>query len=141
MIKAFPDLYQAEAIFAISNTPLFLMRKLRYDPAVLKIAREHSGVEILQSLHELSGRTPENEHDWVLPYVLLVALSLKDDLSPLREAEKITIDYTDWYKYIARFLIESIIPTDRPIIRFKQALTSPNTSTIPSSATQKVVLK
>jgi len=140
MMEQLPDLSQAQATFVVANTPLFLMRKLRSDPAVATIARNNDGSHILDWLRQASARAPDNERDLILPYVFLVALSLQNDLSPLKEAAAITVSFADWYKYIAQYLVDSITPTDRRVIKFTHELTPAKISTESSSATQKLVL-
>jgi hypothetical protein len=120
------DLRAAESAFAVANTPLFLMRKLRSDPAVALLARNRRGEELLKSLRDIARTEPNDLLEFVLPYIYLIALSLKQDLPHLREAAQITQPYADWYKYIGDYLVQSTHPTARIAISFPQQAVTPN---------------
>ena len=78
----------AEQAFAVANTPLFLLRKLRSDPAVLEIARVAQPKAILSALKKSLRRKPKTLSDAVSPYVYLVALSMTRDLGWMEEAAR-----------------------------------------------------
>lgn len=127
------DLRTAEAAFAVANTPLFLMRKLRSDPAVALLARNRRGEELLALLRQIAGQVPRDPREAVLPYIYLVALSLKQDLSHLREAAGIAQPHADWYEYIGKYLVQSTLPTARIAISFPQQVVT-STISVGSSA-------
>ena len=102
---------QAESIFAVANTPNFLLRKLRADPAVQEIGRTFSGDDIMRELKAVISVKPTKLHDAARPYAYLVALSYNEDISYLKKATRITAKRFDWFQHIARVLVESHKPT------------------------------
>src|SRR5436190_13534617 len=93
------DLSGAEAAFAVANTPLFLLRKLRADVAAMDIARLNSGKSILADLRRALQGKPVGFAESVLPYVLILALSYKTDFRLLRTAAKQRAARYPWYSY------------------------------------------
>ena len=53
------DLTNAQKVFAIANTPLFLVRKLLSDPVVLELSRRFSGTELLDALRSSASEQPD----------------------------------------------------------------------------------
>jgi cytochrome c-type biogenesis protein CcmH/NrfG len=112
------DFPGAESVFAIANTPLFLVRKLRADPAVQELARENTEEEILSALRAAVRNEPQSARDYVVPYVYLIALAIKNNTAALRKAIEIRPPYADWYDYIANYLVQSSTPTVRNTLIF-----------------------
>ena len=67
------DLTNAARVFAVANTLLFLVRKLRFDPLVQELGRRFSGTELLDALRSSVAEDPKNLEGAVRPYVYLVA--------------------------------------------------------------------
>ena len=105
------NLSGAEAAFAVANTPLFLLRKLRSDAAVQKISAQNSATRIFQELKLGLKTKPETLTALVEPYVFLVALSQKDTLATLRRAQNLKAPYHPWFQYLAKVLLKSYAPT------------------------------
>ena len=102
------NLKQAEASFAVANTPLFLIHKLQSDPAVREIVDSSiSGKAILQALKVAIRRKPRTLTGVVRPYVYLAALSQRQDESSLKEASQFDAKYFDWFDYITNVLLET----------------------------------
>lgn len=111
------ELKQVSRAFAVANTPLFLLRKLREDEAVREISKDFSGDEILERLKELLQREPETLRDHVAPYAYLVALAQKPDDRHLRMAALIPDPPKwGWFDYIRRVLLETYSPTKQSVI-------------------------
>ena len=91
------DLTEAEAAFAVANTPQFLLRKLRADPAVRQIQSQFKGKDVLKALKAAVHHKPNTLRDSVRPYVYLVALFYYLDISYLRGAAKIVAPHFDWF--------------------------------------------
>ena len=105
------DLREPFKMYAISNTPLFLMKRLKADPTTSEIARRFSGNEILDALRDLVRIAPRNESDYVRPYVYLVALARLQDINYLRAAGEIQgTERWDWFRYLQRVLIATYVP-------------------------------
>ena len=79
------DTSLAEARYALSNSPMFLMDGLRADPTVQRIANEVSRTNIERALQSAIGGTGTTLSDSVRPYVLVAAASLKGDAGLLSE--------------------------------------------------------
>lgn len=101
------NLKSAETSFALANTPLFLIRKLQADPVVLEIRQRFSEEEIYAALEYSLKQEPMNLSDAVRPYVYLVSLAGKSDMSFLRRAVELGSDHADWYHYIANVLLQT----------------------------------
>jgi len=97
---------QAERDYAISNTPLFLLGKLRSNSAVQAIATGFDANEIFAALTKSLGRKPRTLVAAVRPYAYLVALSLKGDIPLLRNAASLDAPHHDWFRYLATVLLE-----------------------------------
>lgn len=104
------DLEEAALTYSVANTPLYLVRKLRSDPAVSEIASRYSGEQILLALQESVVDDPLSPQQSVRPYAYLVALSFKSSLEDLRTASEIIAPHWDWYHYVAEYLIQNYHP-------------------------------
>jgi hypothetical protein len=72
----------------------------------------------------------------VLPYVYLVAISLKENFALLKQAVDVDAPHSRWFKYIGAFLIQSFTPTSRQAIAI--ALPHPTIAAKLSSAETKI---
>jgi hypothetical protein len=111
------DLKGASQTYAVANTPLFLIAKLRADASVQRIAKSHSGEDILKQLHQAVSKTPSTLIDYVFPYVCIVALSMKESDIYLRGvAESADIQRWEWLDYIRRVLLQTYLPTSDSVV-------------------------
>jgi len=92
--------------FALANTPLFVVRKLRSDPEVLALSARSSPEHLLDKLNTSLSRKPRSLRSAVMPYVYLVALFLKHDPRHLDLARRLDGSHHDWYNYIANALFQ-----------------------------------
>jgi hypothetical protein len=71
-------------VFAVANTPAYLIRKLRQDPEISEISRSISDEEILAALRLAVKEDCAILLNAVRPYAYLVALSMKskNDVAP-----------------------------------------------------------
>jgi hypothetical protein len=105
------DLKQACRYFAVANTPLFLVRKLRSDPTVFDVSRSFSSEEIVGHIRDIMSRDPETVFDHAAPYAFLVALSLKPDDRGLKLTMTVPVsEKWGWFGYIRDVLLETYIP-------------------------------
>ncbi len=100
----------AVAAFAVANTPMFLLRKLRSDSAVERLTQLFSTDKLFSDLVASLGKKPENLTDAVKPYALLVALSRKGNLALLKELLKYPAPFSEWFSEIANILIQTSMP-------------------------------
>ena len=106
-------LSEAEKVFAVANTPLFLLRKLRSEPAVNEVkdmSQKFTADEILKALRVAAKKKPSNFAESVRPYALLVALSFKSDVAHLKKAARISTRHYKWLSYLTDVLIQTIQP-------------------------------
>jgi hypothetical protein len=101
----------AASALLLANTPLFLLRKLQSDSAVAETARNLTDDGIMRALKMSAQQQPTGISEEVLPYVYLVALSLKGNRALLKQAADIDVPYAEWFKYIANYLVKSGTPT------------------------------
>ncbi len=115
------QLPSAESAYFVSNTPLYLLRKLREDPVVAALATSATGEELLYALRKAAREEPSSIAERVRPFVLLVALAMKDDIRRLREATTVQLpSANEWFDYIRRVLIETYRPTIHTTLKTPQ---------------------
>jgi hypothetical protein len=101
-------------IYAIANTPLFLVRKFRADPIVQEIRKSFTGEQILAEMQRVMNLNPKTSEEYVRPYVYLVALSFMDEIEPLnRAAELPNRQRWEWFSYLHKVLYQGFMPTSR----------------------------
>jgi hypothetical protein len=128
------DFATAISALAVANTPLFLLQKLQENPLVHAIATQLTAEEMLDELKKSVQQKPETLEEAVIPYVLLVAISLNLQAAYLRKTLSIDPAYDDdWYKFIRSALLQTYQPTSRQFFEFRQR---PSFSTTSSAATQ-----
>lgn len=137
------DLKAAEGDFAVANTPLFLLRKLRMDESVQRLAHTTPSTKLLRLLSDTLKVRPRSLRASVVPYVCLVALSLRGDFVALRKASKFRAPYSPWYKYLAEVIMQTAIPTNSwsttsPISAMKEPAISSSESAISHFVQQPV---
>lgn len=106
------DLSNAEGVYTVSNVPLYLLERLRADDATQKIARDMSADAIFSALKRAIRRIPRTSRDTVLPYVLLVALSMKNAPKLLVDAKKLAAHRYKWFDYLCAVLITTSQATE-----------------------------
>lgn len=119
------DLAEAEAIFAIANTPHFLKEKLRADPAVRSINSTFKGEDVLNELTAAVHDKPLTLRATVRPYAYLVALSFNPNISYLERAAKLPAPSFDWFEYLGNVLIKEYQSISNTIINAPAQLTEP----------------
>jgi len=116
---------EAEHTFAVANTPLYLIRKLRQDPIVYEISRSFSGDQILAELNRALSVKPSALADYVRPFVYLVALwHMREDRYLKLSPEKTDAGEREWYNYVRRFLLETYSPTIDVTVQIPPKVTS-----------------
>jgi hypothetical protein len=74
----------AAMICLVANTPSFLVRKLKMDPVVRRIAAETHIDELYKELETRLHSIPQTFTERVIPFVIVVALLLKQATADLR---------------------------------------------------------
>lgn len=113
------NLSNAEAAYTVANTPLFLVRKLRSDPAVMQIAQKNAGENLFADLVQALGKEPKSLSEYVAPYALVIALSQQQNQNFLRRALSLSSPYHHWFSYITNHLVQSIIPRMTTNVKFQ----------------------
>jgi hypothetical protein len=132
----------AEAAFVLANTPLFLLRKLRSDPVVRDMALNLSDDELISALRAAVSQRPTDIREAVLPYLYLVALSIKGNVATLKQAVEIDAPHAQWFKYIGGYLLQSFSPsTTQTVSILMPKVILPQPSTSSSSKTTVTNLK
>ncbi len=134
------DLSEAEAAFAVANTPQFLLRKLRADSAVRQIYSQFKGNDVLKALKAAVHDKPNTLRDSVRPYIYLVALSYYLDVSYLRGAAKIVATHFDWFEHLANVLIKTPQTTSIRSFDVPVNLIEPPVSTDTTSSTSRLII-
>jgi hypothetical protein len=134
------DLTDASRVYAVSNTPLFLVRKLQADPVVRAIADTLSGEEIVQALRAAVATEPQDVEAAVLPYVYIVALWYKPEMEHLLEAAATPAPHQSWFPYIASALIQTFSPVLKQLMSVPGQLDSPTVFTGSSSEPTRITI-
>jgi hypothetical protein len=130
------DLAQAVSDYAVANTPLFLLRKLRVNQTVADIARLASGPVILSELRQALSRRPRTLRGAVLPYALLVALSMTSNTLLLRRAATLRAPHHEWFTYLCEVLSNGSTPTVTSTIQLPTSPKSKDVKTKGLAVTQ-----
>ena len=101
------DLSQAERDYLISNTPLFLLRKLRDNSVVKNMAQGASSTSLLSALRSSLKHEPRSLATAVRPYAYLVALSMQQQPAFWKRAAALNAPHHQWFKFMAEVLSET----------------------------------
>jgi hypothetical protein len=133
------DLTEAEMSFAVANTPLFLVRKLRSDAAVKAVSNFESE-EIFADLESALKSEPKSVSERVLPYVLLTALSQKRDFLFLQKSAKLSSEHYRWFSYICKYFIDGHRSTTQQVFHAPAAQVGPVISTISNVSNINIII-
>ncbi len=122
------DLTDAALTYAVSNTPLFLVRKLQSDPAVHALAEECSGEEIVEAIRAAVSHEPADPQEAVRPYAYLVALWYKPSQEYLSEARTVQAPDYPWFPYIVSALQQTFSPIQKQLIDVPSYFSPPSVS-------------
>lgn len=133
------DLAAASLAYGVANTPSFLVRKLKSDPAVKLISDSFSDDQILSEIRLLGNADPTEPLNAVRPYAYLTALWMKPRPDALRAAAVLNMTWWRWYSVIASFLLDTYSPISSQTIQAPQSVGGSTTivSTVPAS---KIIL-
>ena len=136
------NLTGAESIYAVSNVPLFLLRKLQADAAPREISSSLSADQILDELRASLQVKPSTLREAVEPYVLLVALAQKQDIGALKKAATINALHHDWFAYLSSVLEQTYRPSvvSSLIIPGQLQVTVPSNTSTASTSTRRLIL-
>lgn len=135
------NLSGAEAAFAVANTPSYLLRKLRADPAIHEAARKYSFHELLRALKLSINKEPKTLSDLVRPYVYLVALYGAGHENTLEKAKSMSAPCYKWFSQIANTLSVEYVPTTQVQIRVTAVSGKPQILDKSQSSTAHIKLK
>jgi hypothetical protein len=134
------DLTEAGLVYAVSNTPLFLVRKLQNDQAVHALSERCSGEEIVDALRSAVAKEPDDPQEAVRPYAYLVALWYKPELDHLLQVASLRTPSYCWFAYIASALIQTFSPVQKQLIEIPGELSAPTVSTGSSVSTNVITI-
>lgn len=100
------NLNAAKTHFALANVPMYIARKLREDPAILKIALENSADVLLDEFARRVANEPTNLREQVYPFALAVAAALKQDAFALKQMDALDTGLFGWLPEMIEGLIE-----------------------------------
>lgn len=116
---------KAEAAYVVANTPLFIVRNLKSDPAVIKVAGSFSVKQIVDEIRERLGTPPGTARDRIIPFILLGALAVRQERAAIAEVATIESASYRWFKPV----VESLLATVRPVARSTIQVTQPEQPT------------
>jgi hypothetical protein len=105
--------------------PGLLLPRSSEDPIARTVNQSMSAGQIFSEFKSAVTKEPQNLREIVVPYVCLAALSLRDDISPLRATTALAVrpEYK-WMDYVRQVLVESYQPTSRLVHRVPQPVRS-----------------
>jgi hypothetical protein len=127
------DLTGPSLALTVANTPLFLVRKLRNDPAIRLISEGFSEDQILDALNGLSNTDPSEPINAVRPYVYLTALWMKSRSDALRKAATLNMSRWRWYSYISLVLLDTYSPITTQTLPTTHTAAADRSATLTSS--------
>lgn len=110
----------AQSNFAIANTPSFLINSLRNDSTVQYLSASYSEDDLVDDLKEAVEAKATNLREVVMPFVILVALSLKPTSGGLRRAMEVVPAACDsWFQfnYVRDMLLQAHTATSRTTVK------------------------
>jgi len=108
----FVETPSAKEAVLFSNTPSFLLDRLRKDSASSYIDQKMNKEEIASLLEERSKTPPASPVDLLWIYVLLAALSLKSDLLDFKDKlANIDLTHVQWGDEIRRAILQGLTPS------------------------------
>jgi hypothetical protein len=109
-----------EAVLS-SNTPSFLLNRLRKDSSTSYVSGKLKTEEIINLLKERCATPPASPLDLLWIYVLLAALSRKDDLNQFKESiSSLDLSRIQWGDEIRRAAIEDRTATNFLDVRYSE---------------------
>ena len=105
-----------EYIYGVANTPMFIVRKFKTDPLVIGISQQNSANDILAELTASLANAPTTARERIIPFALLVALSLKADRRVVESAIELPCAGYRWYKLVGETLLQSMTNVTRGTI-------------------------
>lgn len=130
----------AEAAYMVANTPLYLARRLQADEAVRALNLVWSADQIAAEYRASVSRAPQTLRELVTPYVCLAALSLRDDITALKEQTSASpLTAYRWLEQIRQIFIETYRPVTRQAFKVPRP-GHPNLTSYSSAPLTRVVV-
>lgn len=104
------NMSDAETSVAVANTPIFLARRLRENPALQRAHALFGADKLLRALETIADREPRSITDATEVYFYLVSLSFDNDLKYLRRASELPVKHVKWFSEVAQYLLKSVRP-------------------------------
>ena len=119
--QKFVETATAKEAVLFANTSSFLVHRLRKDASTSYVAHELPTADILDLLNEQCNKSFSGPLDVVRGYVLLVALSLKDDLKNFKNRlNAIDLAQLEWGGEIRRMILEERVPTTVSDVTYRE---------------------
>lgn len=103
------NLTSAAQVYAISNTPIFLMRRLQEDPTIFDLSR-FPGEQIAEEFRLAIAKPPSTLLDFVKPYAFLAALSKLPTIEFLKKIDVENVEHWRWLAYAKQILLTTYSP-------------------------------
>lgn len=110
------DLTEAGYIYLVSNTPLFLIRRLQEESSVYSLRERCSGEELYQGIVSALEKEPESSVEAVRPFAYLIALRSQNSPELFFQAAELRSEYHPWFKTAARLLEATFVPNVNTIL-------------------------
>lgn len=105
------EFHNARIVYAVANTPLYLLERLREDAEVQAFARRSDGPTLFGLMSSALETPPCTLQQAVLPYVYLICLALKNDILQLQRARALSSDGYKWFSYLVDIVNSTSTPT------------------------------
>ena len=113
------SLANAVKIYLVANTPTFIVRKLRADSFVIKLARNETTDDLYKTLQQRLNLKPNDLDEVVIPFVLVAALAQQQAIEQLRSLRS-----TGRYRWLAEVI--SIFAAETKVNKIVTVNTQPS---------------
>ena len=116
---------ELERVYAVANTPGYIVRHYRADETVQRLARSHSATELLEIADRTLSRSKSGRkvRDVTTAYAALVALTFKNpDLKVATAAASLPLQ---WASSIVGSWIRDAVPTETITLKVPQKIEPP----------------
>ncbi len=100
----------------IANTPSYIYNSLRDEQVILEFANTKTAMEILKQLKDIEGKREKTIDDVVTVYLLVIALSLKNEIDT---SQLFNLEFKDveWFDYIVAIVNSRLVSIGSKIVR------------------------
>lgn len=101
----------AKAIYAVANTPAYLLKHLRKDPSIILASSLRTPEDLFEAALVAIREKPVSLEDEVLPYALVASLTLQNNAAMLARLREFEMPYHRWLPEVVGSALARATPT------------------------------